>query len=339
MKQSSKNRKPERPAGFFPKEGDFFNPSPKFCGFWPPDLVGKMPSFLLTDGQKRLYERLVRLSGQKGHCWPSYTSLAYDLGKCERQVKRDMKKLESRNLIRITHRGKQLDNGTGGRDSNAYYFLWRVYFEIQLGWVHSSALNPDDPRVTLMSLNQDGEMSFKGHDLSDTDGRVECLPWQGRVTPESHVLIEKNIVSAIEKNADLDQQLRFHKQRGNEAAELSARPWNSENETLLKIRLKTYRHGAEPTRRVLADVVAVAEKYEAGPGEVFEILENLERSGYGSDDPKGPRSWKWFSVTLEDRLKQDREQKRAFKEQGAAHWSDLKVKPIDEDIAAMGEPF
>jgi len=40
-----------------------FNPWRGACGFYPPDVVGRQKT--LTDGQKRLYERLVRFAGRK----------------------------------------------------------------------------------------------------------------------------------------------------------------------------------------------------------------------------------------------------------------------------------
>lgn len=105
------------------KPGEPFNPWRGSCGFYAPDVVGRQRD--LTDGQKRLYERLVRYAGRDGECFPSQTTLAADLGKSERQTRRDLDQLETRGLIRKRHRSR-------GRNSS-YEFLWHSAFEQSSG--------------------------------------------------------------------------------------------------------------------------------------------------------------------------------------------------------------
>src|SRR5689334_24824264 len=88
--------------------GEPFNPSHKACGFYPPDIVGRQTD--LTDGQKRLYERGVRWAGTNGAFWYSFETMARELGKSPRQVKRDMAELEARGLIRHERRGRRITN-------------------------------------------------------------------------------------------------------------------------------------------------------------------------------------------------------------------------------------
>ena len=109
---------PRREPGdsFNPFRGDEHTPS---CGFYPPDVVGMQRS--LTDGQKRLYERLVRFAGRNGHCYPSQEKLAELLGKSSRQIRRDLEELEAARLIE--HRNRN------GRRSNTYVFLWHQMFD------------------------------------------------------------------------------------------------------------------------------------------------------------------------------------------------------------------
>ena len=101
--------------------GEPFNPWRQLCGFYPPGVVSTRRN--LTDGPKRVYELLVRRAGQRGTCWPSYQTIANDLGKSERQVRSDIKTLESTRLIRHKKRD--------GRRSNTYEFLWHECFERQ----------------------------------------------------------------------------------------------------------------------------------------------------------------------------------------------------------------
>jgi hypothetical protein len=128
--------------------GQPFNPSRHVCGFYPPDTVGKLPGFeqgrrQLTDGQKRLYERLVRFAGLNGACFPSHQRLAAELGKTDRQIRNDLKRLESFRLIAHV-RG-------AGRRSNTYQFLWHAVFEIERKCISGNPSeqygNPDRPIV------------------------------------------------------------------------------------------------------------------------------------------------------------------------------------------------
>ena len=107
------------------KLGDAFNPwrgdeKTPGCGFNPADVVGLQRS--LTDGQKRLYERLVRFAGRDGNCYPSQETLAELLGKSERQIRRDLKALEEGRLISHRYRDE--------RRSNTYVFLWHEMFHV-----------------------------------------------------------------------------------------------------------------------------------------------------------------------------------------------------------------
>jgi Helix-turn-helix domain len=76
---------------------------------------------MVTDGQKRLYERLVRFAGTDGRCFPSQSTLANALGKSERQIRKDLVKLEQFRLIRHLWRD--------GRRNNTYEFLWHRIFD------------------------------------------------------------------------------------------------------------------------------------------------------------------------------------------------------------------
>ncbi len=105
---------------FNPWRGDERTPG---CGFYAADVIARQRT--LTDGQKRLYERLVRYAGRDGHCYPSQRQLADDLGKCERQIRSDLQKLEEARLI--GHRSRD------GRRSNTYVFLWHEMFDESIG--------------------------------------------------------------------------------------------------------------------------------------------------------------------------------------------------------------
>lgn len=125
--------RPEPPrAGHF-EVGQPFNPWRGSCGFYPPDCLSRLRGVVilstrhrLTDGHKNLFARLVRRAGQDGLCFPSYESLAGDLGRSVRQVKTWVADLEAFGLIRHRRRGR----GHGGRGlENEYTFLWHEIYK------------------------------------------------------------------------------------------------------------------------------------------------------------------------------------------------------------------
>jgi hypothetical protein len=141
-----------------PQVGQVFNPCHKICGFYAPDIVGRQRD--LTDGQKRLYERLVRWAGTKGYCWRSFETMAAALGKCVRQVKSDTKVLEDRKLI--LHQIRSWKNGK--RQTNVYRFRWHELFDNR---VHAKQVEgeqggnplPSTPPVACSPLHSTPEES------------------------------------------------------------------------------------------------------------------------------------------------------------------------------------
>jgi hypothetical protein len=121
---------PRKKPPAHPTIGQPFNPCREICGFYPPDIVARQTD--LADGPKRLYERSVRWAGSNGAFWYSFETMATELGKCSRQVKRDMAKLERYGLLAHERRGK--------RRSNLYRFLYHPVFESD---GTSRSLHPD----------------------------------------------------------------------------------------------------------------------------------------------------------------------------------------------------
>src|SRR6185312_11230708 len=110
-----------RPGGRM-NPGDVFNPWFGECGFYPGDIVCKQSSKTLSQGQKLLYTRLVRYAGRDGRCFPSQERLATDLGISERQVRKDLIRIEAFRLIDRQARE--------GRRGDTYTFLWHPMFDV-----------------------------------------------------------------------------------------------------------------------------------------------------------------------------------------------------------------
>jgi helix-turn-helix protein len=167
------------------KSGDPFNPWSGGCGFFPQDVVGRQSRLTnasgnpkpITDGPKRLYERLVRFAGRDGKCFPGQEKLAAELGKSVRQVRRDLAELEAFGLIRHAWRD--------GRRSNTYEFLWHGIFESERTCM--SAQSGDEHSVERTSLSgQNSEPAWKAENLNGHPGpfeRTYSTDLSGRVRP------------------------------------------------------------------------------------------------------------------------------------------------------------
>jgi hypothetical protein len=147
--------------------GRSFNPWHEACGFYPQDEVGRHRRIVnlagvqtvVTDGQKRLYERLVRFAGKNGSCYPSQQTLALELGKSDRQVRNDIAALLALGLIRTIPRNH--------RRSNTYEFLWHPIFSERKS-ASSQLLN--DPSVGR------NPSSAQLHTLNGRVGRLSGNP-------------------------------------------------------------------------------------------------------------------------------------------------------------------
>lgn len=142
---------PERGSASFPPltVGERFNPWRKACGFYAPSIVWMIPR--LGDGPKLLYTYLVSRAGRNGRSFPSQKRIATDLGKSERQIRYDLKKLQEARLIEVVHnRGKESLNRD--HDSNDYHFLFHQIFLVASTKTAAKA-NKSRPKTASTSGN------------------------------------------------------------------------------------------------------------------------------------------------------------------------------------------
>jgi hypothetical protein len=131
-----------------------FNPHRDLCGFFAPDIVARRRD--ISDGVKRLYERAVRWAGRNGRFWYAFETIAHELGKSPRQVKRDMDELEKLRLIEHVRRGRC--------QSNMYYFLYHSMFASEVTPMshHPESEVPDTTsEVTSTALHEVTSMSLE----------------------------------------------------------------------------------------------------------------------------------------------------------------------------------
>ena len=149
----------------------------------------------LTDGPKRAYDYLVGRAGENGICWPSFETIASDLGKSPRQVRSDIKVLESVGLLAHDNRSS--------RKSNTYRFIWHNIFERQWtatqmsGKIRSiSTFERQDP-ANLSGSVQPGNC-YK--ESSQKSSLAACTP----TSTETEFVAEsrKPLLQAVQKSAD-----------------------------------------------------------------------------------------------------------------------------------------
>jgi Helix-turn-helix domain len=102
-----------------PRVGDAFVPWRRFHGFFVPQELAR--AAIVSPGAMLCWAALARHAGQDGDCYPREVTLAKELGRSERQVRRYVRQLESAGLIRISARGLN--------EPNRYEFLWHSCFD------------------------------------------------------------------------------------------------------------------------------------------------------------------------------------------------------------------
>jgi hypothetical protein len=277
------------------KAGDRFDPYRGACQFYPPDVVGRQRKLLdasgkdrdVTDGQKRLYERLVRYAGRNGKCWHSQAGMAEDLGKSERQVRYDLDALDSFRLI-------DRERKRGSHRLTIYFFLWHSIFERQWVAVQSG---------TESEGESDGQKvrTAMGGNLNGNAASFERQP--------TAVELSKELRKELRNTTDLDLPTN-RKQRDSRADDGSLPPSKPNQHPKLRERLGEYMqgHGDDeyPTDTKVVEILDAA----GGESEdaVCQALGYLfNERGLRPGSRNGPRSWSWFPVTIGEHFRKLRD--------------------------------
>lgn len=106
-----------------PTVGEPYNPWRIFVGCIIPDAIARRND--LSPTAKLIFGKLCQFAGKKGQAYPSYSTLADEVGVERRQAMRGVKELVEFGLIRPEGQVKE----NGGYASNLYVFLWhRIFF-------------------------------------------------------------------------------------------------------------------------------------------------------------------------------------------------------------------
>lgn len=106
-----------------PVTGDIFNPWRMFNGCFIPNAVLRCRD--LSARAKLVFGRLCQYAGENGEAYPTYRTLAREVGVERRQAMRAIQELEAFGLVRAL--GQRRDDG--GSRSNTYVFLWHEIFQ------------------------------------------------------------------------------------------------------------------------------------------------------------------------------------------------------------------
>ena len=103
--------------------GDLYNPWRIFVGCIVPNVITRRTD--LSPTAKLIFGKLCQFAGENGQAYPSYGTLAKEVGVERRQAMRGVKELVDFGLIRPEGRVKE----NGAYTSNIYVFLWhRIFF-------------------------------------------------------------------------------------------------------------------------------------------------------------------------------------------------------------------
>lgn len=110
-----------------PAPGDIYNPWRMFNGCFIPNAVLRCCD--LSARAKLIFGRLCQYAGENGEAFPSYRSLAREVGVERRCAIKAVRDLENFGLIKAVSRWRN----DGAPASNVYVFLWHEIFHFPAG--------------------------------------------------------------------------------------------------------------------------------------------------------------------------------------------------------------
>ena len=170
--------------------GEKFNPYRLFVGVYIPNAIVRCKDLSL--GAKLCYGRLAQYAGEDGEAYPSYETLAEEIGSNRRSAIRYAKELHLYGLIRIVHRKNLYAEDY---TSNVFQFLWHSLLESSLKdkGGDKNAL----PLVTKTHHPSDN-LSPKENNLKEsTEIDLNTVENHDRVTSYDNTLKEKETLEVI----------------------------------------------------------------------------------------------------------------------------------------------
>ena len=191
--------------------GEFYNPWRLFIGCIIPNAISR--STELSSTAKLVFGKLCQYAGQNGQAYPSYKTLAGDVGVERRQAIRAVKELVDYGLIKPVGRKK----GDGGFTSNIYAFLWHQTFSDD---GHTDPGDKNDTRggVTNVTTPQCHKRHHLVSDMSPKESHTRESNSEKTTTEMIRLLLSDTPLSKIS-----EKEVRvLIKRHGSESVVLSA---------------------------------------------------------------------------------------------------------------------
>jgi hypothetical protein len=208
-----------------PNPGDAYNPWRLFVGCFIPNAIARCT--VLSSTSKIVFGKLCQYAGQNGQAYPSYKTLATDVGVERRQAIRAVKELVDFGLIKPVGRVK----GDGGFTSNIYVFVWHQLFSDN----DPTALgDKNDTRggVTNVTTPQCHKRHHLVSDMSPKENQTRESNCENTTTEGIRMLLIGTPLSKIPEN-DLNILIKRHgTEKVMQAADVAAETWRKEHKEI-----------------------------------------------------------------------------------------------------------
>jgi hypothetical protein len=202
--------------------GEFYNPWRLFIGCIIPNAISR--STELSSTAKLVFGKLCQYAGQNGQAYPSYKTLAGDVGVERRQAIRAVKELVDYGLIKPVGRRK----GDGGFTSNIYAFLWHQTFSDD-GLTDPGDKNDTRGGVTNVTTPQCHKRHHLVSDMSPKENHTRESYSEKTTTEEIRLMLSGTPLSKISVKEVRILIKRHGSERVMQAADIAAETWRREH--------------------------------------------------------------------------------------------------------------
>ena len=181
----------------------------------------------MSSTAKLVFGKLCQYAGQNGQAYPSYKTLAGDVGVERRQAIRAVKELVDYGLIKPVGRKK----GDGGFTSNIYAFLWHQTFSDD-GLTDPGDKNDTRGGVTNVTTPQCHKRHHLVSDMSPKENHTRESNSETTTTEEIRLLLSGTPLSKISEK-ELRVLIKRHGgKRVIEATDVAAETWRREHKEI-----------------------------------------------------------------------------------------------------------
>lgn len=208
-----------------PNPGDVYNPWRLFVGCFIPNAI--LRSTELSSTAKLSFGKLCQYAGQNGQAYPSYKTLATDVGVERRQAIRAVKELTNFGLVKPVGRMKD----DGGFTSNIYVFIWHQIFSDDVP-MYPGDKNDTRGGVTNVTTSQCHKRHHLVADLTPKENQTSESKNEKTTTEKIRLLLAGTQLSKIS-----EKELRvLIKRHGSasviQAADFAAEKWRRERNVI-----------------------------------------------------------------------------------------------------------